>query len=162
MTFALKQNMTESPKKRTLSRLAAVQAMYQQTVTGMVAGDVVEQFQSHNFKQTMEDISLSDLDRELFNDLMLGASARIADIDKMIESNLAEGWTIKRLDPLLHAILRCAVYELWCRTDIPPKVSISEYVSLTADFYDGSEPGFVNGILDKIAGHLREPTKSVK
>ncbi len=162
MTFALVKNMNEAPKKRTLSRLAAVQAMYQQTVTGMQAGDVVEQFQRHHFKNNIEEISIADLDRELFNDLIMGANTRLPDIDKMIESNLAEGWSMNRMDPLLHSILRCAIYELWCRTDIPAKVTIDEYVTLTADFYDKAEPGFINGLLNKIAGILRETAKSVK
>jgi N utilization substance protein B len=156
MTFALAMNQTESPKKRSLSRLAAVQALYQQHFTGMLPSEVVEQFSRHNFSTPIEEISLEQLDRELFNDLVMGASARVTDLDKMIESNLAEGWSMQRMDPILLAILRCAIYEMWCRTDIPVKASIDEYVTLTADFYASNEPKFINGVLHKLAVILRQ------
>lgn len=155
MTFALKQSMTESPKKRSLSRLAAVQALYQAHITGMLAQDVMDQFRDHHFSTPLEEISLEDLDRELFNDLVLGATTRLVDIDKMIEANLAEGWNMQRLDPILLAILRAAIYEMWCRTDIPAKVSIDEYVTLAADFYAGNESKFINGVLHKLSDILR-------
>ena len=41
------------------------------------------------------------------------------------------------------------------RPDIPALVIISEYVSIASDFFDGKEPGMVNGILDKIAKDVR-------
>jgi transcription antitermination protein NusB len=155
MTFALKQNMNGSPKKRSLSRLAAVQALYQHHLTGMLASDIIAEFHAHRFQQPLEEIPLLDLDRELFNDLVLGAGNRIADIDLMITANLAETWKLERLDAILLAILRCAIYEMWCRTDIPVRVTIDEYVSLTADFFDQKEPHFINGVLQKISGILR-------
>jgi N utilization substance protein B len=78
----------------------------------------------------------------------------------MISSNLAEGWSLERLDPVLIAILRCAIYELWCRADIPAKATIHEYVGLAYDFYQDKEPKFINGMLDKLARHLRESEMS--
>ncbi len=161
MTFALKADMNDSPKKRTLSRLAAVQALYQQGMTGLASAELVAEYQSYHFKQKLDDIPIDELDRELFNDLVLGAGARILDIDKIIAANLAEGWSMERTDPLLIAILRCAIYELWCRTDIPPKVTISEYVAIACDFYAAAEPKFINGVLDKVAQKLREFGKGV-
>jgi len=147
-----------------MARLAAIQAIYQQKITGMDAGDVVVQFKQHHFNKSMDDIDLGSLDRELFNDLVMGANTRLTDIDGIIQSNLAEGWSIERLDIVLLSILRCAIYELWCRTDIPVKVTIDEYVNLTADFYDQKEPNFVNGLLDKVAKALRggDPVAVVK
>lgn len=155
MTFATAINMSNITSKRSLARLAAVQAMYQQSMSSDGSDEIVGQFQQHRFDDKSEEISLENVDRELFTDLVHGSNTRLADIDKMIEANLAEGWSLSRVDAVLTAILRCAVYELWCRTDIPPKVTINEYVTLTADFYEGKEPGFINGVLDKVAKQLR-------
>ena len=41
------------------------------------------------------------------------------------------------------------------REDIPPRVAISEYVSIARAFFDGNEPGFVNGVLDSLARSQR-------
>ena len=52
---------------------------------------------------------------------------------------------------LARAILRAGTYELLARPDIPTKVIINEYVDLAKAFFEDSKPGFVNGVLDKLA-----------
>ena len=56
---------------------------------------------------------------------------------------------------MLRAILRAGAYEMSRRDDIDPPVVISEYLTVTAAFYDPAETGFVNGILDRLAKVLR-------
>jgi N utilization substance protein B len=63
---------------------------------------------------------------------------------------------MERLGPVLRAILRSAIFELLAGTDVPAKVVINEYVDLTRAFFEGNEPGFVNGVLDRLAHELRE------
>ena len=82
-------------------------------------------------------------------------AAAQAEIDPMLESSLAEGWRLERVEQTLRAILRAGAYELTARTDVPTAVIINEYVNVAHAFFSGSEPGFVNGILDRLAGHLR-------
>jgi N utilization substance protein B len=41
------------------------------------------------------------------------------------------------------------------RPDVPVAVIINEYVEITKAFYDGDERGFINGILQEVAGKLR-------
>ena len=48
-----------------------------------------------------------------------------------------------------------AAYELLHRSDIPPRVTMSEYVAIAYAFFDGKEPGLANGVLDRIARTLR-------
>lgn len=38
---------------------------------------------------------------------------------------------------------------------MPALVIIDQYVSIAADFFEGKEPGFVNGALDKMAKSVR-------
>ena len=56
---------------------------------------------------------------------------------------------------VLRAILRAAAYELIGRGDVPARVTITEYVEIARGFFAGKEPGFVNGLLDKLARQLR-------
>jgi N utilization substance protein B len=37
------------------------------------------------------------------------------------------------------------------RPDVPHEVSIDEYLEIAKSFFEGPEPGFVNGALDGIA-----------
>ena len=60
-----------------------------------------------------------------------------------------------RLDSTLRAILRCAVCELIRMDDIPAAIVIDEYIDLTKAFFEGPEPGFVNGLLDTISKKLK-------
>ena len=59
------------------------------------------------------------------------------------------------MDSILRAILRCGVFELVARRDVPAKVIIDEYVAVSGAFFGGDEPGFVNGALDTIAKRKR-------
>jgi len=38
---------------------------------------------------------------------------------------------------------------------VPSRVVISEYVDVAHAFFDGPQPGFVNGVLDKLARQVR-------
>ena len=78
-------------------------------------------------------------------------------LDRKIETCLADGWTLPRLDSTLRAILRAGAYELMFRDDVPAKASISEYVDVTRAFFDVDEPKFVNGVLDALAKSLTNP-----
>jgi N utilization substance protein B len=77
--------------------------------------------------------------------------AQQAAVDKAIKTRLAEGWRLERLDATLRAILRAGAFELLNRADVPTEVAIDEYVEIAKSFFDGTETGFVNGALDKIA-----------
>jgi N utilization substance protein B len=45
---------------------------------------------------------------------------------------------------------------------VPTAVVISEYIDIAHAFFDGSEPGFVNGVLDRLGRKLRPKKASVK
>jgi N utilization substance protein B len=55
----------------------------------------------------------------------------------------------------MRQILRCGVYELVARLDIPRAAVVNEYVEVAKAFYEAREAGFVNGILDRIAKDVR-------
>ena len=51
--------------------------------------------------------------------------------------------------------MRSGLYELVARRDVPARTVIDEYVAVTGDFFGGDEPGFVNGVLDRLAKRKR-------
>ena len=55
----------------------------------------------------------------------------------------------------MRIILEAGVFELTERADVPPRVAINEYVNLAHAFFDGAEPGLVNGVLDAVAKSYR-------
>ena len=55
----------------------------------------------------------------------------------------------------INLILEAGAYELARRPDIPPRVTMSEYVGIAYAFFTGSEPGLANGVLDHLARTLR-------
>ena len=132
--------------KRGAARLAAVQALYQIDVTGTAADGVLGEFTRHRLDELG-----SDTDHTLFADIVRGAMERRGELDEMIGSVLAEGWTLARMDRVLRAILRAGTFELFARADIPPRVTITQYVGIAHAFFSGKEPGFVNGLLDRLA-----------
>jgi N utilization substance protein B len=76
-------------------------------------------------------------------------------VDAAIARRLAENWRLERLDATVRAILRAGAYELANRPDVPTEVAIDEYVEVAKSFFEGAEPGFVNGALDAVARDVR-------
>lgn len=151
-----------SPKaqRRGAARIAAVQALYQIELTGASPDRVLREFVAHRIdavphpKDDAEE-AIGETDRELFAAIVRGASERRAELDEMVGSALAAGWSLDRMDRVLRALLRAGAYELFARAETPARVAIAEYVGVANAFYEGREPGFVNGVLDKLARVLR-------
>jgi N utilization substance protein B len=143
-------------RSRSAARLAAVQALYQQEMEGTPLPRLLHEFHEHRLGALIEDAQYHDAERDFFDDIVSGADARRADIDRLIGERLAEGWTLERLDRPMRAILRAGAYELIARPDVPVATAISEYVDVAHAFYDKRESGFVNGLLDSIAKDARQ------
>ena len=142
-------------RSRSAARLAAVQALYQQEMEGTPLARLLHEFHEHRLGATIEDAQYHDAERDFFDDIVQGVSARREEIDGLIAGRLAEGWTLERLDRPMRAILRAGAYELIARADVPVGSAISEYVDVAHAFYDKRESGFVNGLLDAIAKEAR-------
>lgn len=142
--------------RRSSARLAAVQALYQMDMTGIAANAVVAQFLDPKQREGWLEEKLVDFDKGLFGALVTGVSAKREALDEIVGASLSNDWTVGRLELVLRRILEAGAFELTERTDIPPRVVITEYVDVAHAFYAGQEPGMVNGVLDKIARHFRE------
>ncbi len=156
MTAARASHGRTGPRRgRSAARLAAVQAIYQIEMANLSAENVLEEFESHRLGSDEGAGSYAGVDRDFFSDVVRGAAARRQDIDAMIAPLLGAGWSLSRLDRVLHAILRAGTYEIVARPDVPPAVAISEYVDVAHEFFEGTEPAFINAILDRLARQRR-------
>jgi N utilization substance protein B len=140
---------------RSNARLAAVQALYQWEATGIKPATVIKEFTDFRLGEVVDDVALPPADLKLFALVVTGAAANVSDLDDMIAAVLTEDWTVERLEATLRAILRCGVFELAHREDVPPRVVIAEYVGVCDAFFGAKETGLVNGILDQLARQLR-------
>ena len=143
--------MTRRSEIRSAARLASVQALYQMELSGADANDVIAEFVAHRLGRATDCPPHETTDVAHFTDLARGVVSHQSEIDRSIESALSEGWTLKRLDSTLRALLRSASFELLQRPDVPAKVVINEYVDVAHAFFDQVEPAFVNGVLDRLA-----------
>ena len=144
-----------SRPSRSVARLAAVQALYQMEVSSIGVEHVIREFTEHRFDRDIDGIVLASADEGFFADLVRGVVAEQADVDARIVKRLAEGWRLERLDATVRAILRAGAFELIHRPDVPTEVAIDEYVEVAKSFFEGTEPGFVNGALDGVARDVR-------
>lgn len=152
--------MSKANNKRSVARLAAIQALYQMEVSGAGVEAVIREFADHRFDRSIEgeesdSETLASADEEFFAELVRGVVQNQRAIDAMVVKRLAANWKLERLDATVRAILRSGAFELAHRSDVPTEVAIDEYVEIAKSFFEGPEPGFVNGALDGVAQDVR-------
>ena len=143
-------------RRRSVARLAAVQALYQLELNREADPDVVvREFARHRLGRDIDGDRYGEADSVLFSDIVRGVKADLDRLDATISDVLTEEWPLPRFDAVLRAILRAGAYELVHRRDVPPRVSINEYTTIAHAFFSGKEPGLTNGVLDKLGRTLR-------
>jgi transcription antitermination protein NusB len=142
-------------QSRSVARLAAVQALYQMEVSNAGVEHVIREFTDHRFDRDIEGETLASADEDFFAELVRGVVSEQKRVDGVIARHLAQNWRLERLDATVRAILRAGAFELANRPDVPTEVAIDEYVEVAKSFFEGTEPGFVNGALDAVAKDVR-------
>ncbi|GAB4490816.1 MAG: transcription antitermination factor NusB [Thermodesulfovibrionales bacterium] len=82
-------------------------------------------------------------------ELFRGTIEHLDAIDQAIQS-AARHWQIERMAAVDRNIMRCAVYELLFRKDIPPAVTINEALEIAKKYSSQESVSFINGLLDTI------------
>jgi N utilization substance protein B len=145
-------------RKRTLSRLIAVQVFYQydyhleKKSYEEIKKDLIE---NYILNSDDEISSYQDEIDAIFLDKLIAAPQMFVEIDQEISAFLQKGWSLGSVDKVILQILRLAVFELQMLKDIPPKVVVDEYVGIAASFFDHKKVTFVNAILDKFLDKLK-------
>ena len=150
------KKVKKTASARGASRLAAVQALFQLEMSEISLRDTIEDFIKNRLGEIIDDDQYIKADPEFFTDILKGVVSHQDIIDEYIRSALTENWSLPRIESVVRAILRAAIYELMERPDVPTNVIIYEYIDVTKAFYDEVKPGFVNGVLDKISKIVRK------
>ncbi|EKE77699.1 transcription antitermination factor NusB [Oceanibaculum indicum] len=147
---------TAKSRGRSVARLQAVQILYRIEMTDEPPQTALPDFLASASAGEVEGEALSQADVSLLKEIVHGVFHRAEkDIDPILTAVLPADWPLDRLEAVMRAILRAAGFEMLAKGDVPARVVINEYVDLTHAFFEGKEPGFVNGVLDKIARTLR-------
>ncbi|CAI3924080.1 Transcription antitermination protein NusB (NusB) (PDB:1EY1) (PUBMED:21652641) [Commensalibacter communis] len=157
---------TQTVKRpRTLTRIAAVQALFQwEQGTVKAANLIIEQFLLYRIDPQCNEEIYNDgkayiPNINLFKNIIEQFIHQSSEIDIILTKSLPKDWPLHRLDPIIRAISRAAIAELLNDVNDPPtKVIINEYIDVTRAFCDGEEASLINGILDNISRQVRPLT----
>lgn len=142
----LHANPSKSRSPRHRAREFALQGLYQWLLNNEDVGAIEAHIrEAHGFNKA---------DKEHFDALLYGvinsAVSLRAELAPLIDR------TINELSPIEHAVLLIGAFELKNHSEIPYRVVINEAVELTKSFGGIDGHKYVNGVLDKLAGKMRE------
>jgi N utilization substance protein B len=130
---------------RRKGREAALQMLYQMEASAVSADQAIRLFWAH--------LGASREGEEFANALVRGVERDRETIDGLIR-NVSQHWRLERMTRVDRNILRLGTYELLRMDDIPRRVTLNEAVELAKRYGSDGSPGFVNGVLDRIASDL--------
>lgn len=136
---------------RRIARELALQALYKLDMLGEAAvpGELVL-FWEHFVP---EGVSRGGESEQFARELVTGVHANRTRIDELIAA-AAEHWRLPRLSRVDLNVLRLATFELLARPEIPSAVTLNEAIEIARRYGSEDSSGFVNGVLDHIAGVL--------
>ena len=137
--------------RKTAARLFAVQAVYQAIQNSVAPNTLYEEFMTLRVGMDLEGVSMVTPDGPMFRSLLSGISDRWGDLQQIISPRLSSSY----VEPLLTSILLCGTFELLAHHEIDTPIIISDYLHITAGFFEGTETKLVNGVLDALAKELR-------
>lgn len=119
--------------------------LYQIDTSGVSAEQALQSYWTH--------LSSSREGEDFATGLVRGWAADRERIDGVIRE-VSQHWRLERMARVDRNILRLATYELMALDDVPRRVTLNEAVELAKRFGSEGSPGFVNGVLDRIASDL--------
>lgn len=135
------------PSERARARHFAMQALYQWHVSGSLPAVIEAEFHADN--------DMTKTDTRYFSDLLHGTCDHLTELETDFLPYMND-FSLQELDPITLTLLRMTTYELRYRVDVPYKVVINESLRLAKKFGATDAYKFINGVLDKVAGRLRQ------
>ncbi len=156
MTKVIK-NLEKVVAKRSLSRLMAVQILYQHKFNNEENDNILQVMNNvidnYLLNEKTEDLTSyrEKIDCELLENLLNGVLLVLDKIDKKIAKFLENNHNFNQIPDVMLQILQLGTFELQFMKKNPTKVVINEYVNITNSFFDKKKTDFVNAVLDKIS-----------
>lgn len=129
--------------KRRLSRVKAVQSLFQVDMSGTDKDEAINNVILEHEKKD-----------DFLEQLVVGTLEHLDDINEILNKSLLN-WKIERVGNVDRAVIRMAIFEMKYIPEIPINVSLNEAIDVAKGF-GGDESGrFVNGVLSKVAEILQ-------
>lgn len=132
---------------RRRAREFALQGIYQ----WLLSGNPVASIEGHMAQVT----GFDKADRELFVGLLRGTIHNVEALQSEFAPFIHR--EVHELSPVERAILLLGTFELKHSLETPYRVIINEAIELAKGYGGTDGHRFVNGVLDKLAAHLRAP-----
>jgi N utilization substance protein B len=139
------------------ARLAAVQALYQESFGQETLAEIVRRGQTEGMALFDDEDGQAPtaFDSELFALLAFGVADHRDQLHDIVKGALDARFSFDRMEILLRMILLAGVFELLHRAETPAPIIISDYVDVARAYFTAKEPGLVNAVLDRLAKTLR-------
>ena len=139
---------TDFLKRRVETRELLMRLFYQMGITNDYSEDAKTKFLD---EYVLSDNSIQP-DYKYFNRMLKAFISNRENVDKCI-SGASDNWKLERISKVDFAILRLSVTEMQYleKEDISEKISINEAVELAKNYGTEKSPGFINGLLGRIA-----------
>jgi len=134
---------------RGMARFCAVQLVYRAEIMNCSPGKIAKEGINEAF--ITEDVAVSEMDRDFFEQLLKVMEDNLPHIDEVISQNLSDNWKFDRLDNVMKAILRLGTAELLYLKDIHCNVIFNEYIEISKSFFQKNEVAFINGLLNSVS-----------
>ena len=135
---------------KSIQRLLVVQTVYEQTLNKNREDIKVEELFSDIIKQSSYKDKLKKSNLNFAKELYIGLRKNHVGIGKILLSSLSNKNKLKTMDKLLLSIFKVAIFELIFQEKISKKIVISEYLTIANRFFEDSEIGLLNGVLDNL------------
>ena len=148
------------------ARLAAIQALYELSLSDRTPKDVLETFSAKRWRAvTLRDpdskpglggkARLPNPDLNYLSTIVIGVSDHTERYEDLIKTVLGKKWSINRLDFLMLALLKSAAFEICEKKETSIGIIISEYSDLAHTFFDDKDAKFATGIINQMAEDIR-------
>ena len=117
---------------------------------GVFMCDFHGRWSAENIRFCFEHFGVVSTVKPFAESLAMGVVENITRLDSELTRASAH-WSISRMARVDRCILRLAAFEILFSDDIPASVAINEAIEIAKRFGSDDSPGFVNGVLDKLA-----------
>ena len=138
--------------KKTKSRMAALQALYELDLADHPLGAALE--------ARAEDLELDEAQYDFALKLTQGVNKTTIQLDELISRHAPE-WPLDQVAVIDRNILRLALWEIAFYRETPLRVVINEAVELAKVYGTDNSPRFVNGVLGSLVESLEKIKQSI-
>lgn len=147
------KTMGGQPPKRREARRIALLVVFSMEHTGYCLADTLPLFVQ--FKDSWQ--SLPEFTMQLCESVETHAREIEFDLRRALTN-----WKLERVGTVERALLKLASAEIGWFPDIPPRVTINEYLELAKHYCGENSPGFLNGILDRLVHEKKKPDVQIR